>query len=359
MSKVILLALLFPLAMGCSDALPSDFAFNATVSLSRPGAFRKVMDAIAAAPSGSESRYYIHVEAGVYQEIVCISKEKTNIALIGDGADVTKITMNRKVPDFETWETATFCIWNLKIIWLSSDFAYAFNESVYGDGFMAQFIAFENPAGEGNQAVALLSEADQSSFYRCRFLGYHDTLYAKAGAQFYRECDIYGTVDFIFGHAAAVFQLCHLYALPAASEMITFTAQGNKNDGKKSGFVIHNCTLTTAPRARVPGSKNEFNGAYLGRPWTSLSTVIVMQSFLDSFINPAGWLEWPGHSTSTVTYREYLNSGPGAATGGRVPWPGYKVLSQPSDAMPFTVGQFIVGDSWLPETGIPFTSGLF
>nr|XP_027073575.1 pectinesterase-like [Coffea arabica] len=150
------------------------------------------MDAIASAPIQSQSRYYIHVEAGIYEEIVEVWGNKTNIALIGDGENLTKITMNRRFPEFKTYKTATV--------------------SVKGYRFMAKYITFENSAGEGSQAVALMSESDQSSFYRCSFLGYQDTLYAKSGKQFYKECDIYGTVDFVFGDAAAVFQSCNLYA---------------------------------------------------------------------------------------------------------------------------------------------------
>ena len=83
--------------------------FNATVSKTRPGAYRKIMDAIASAPIQSQSRYYIHVEAGIYEEIVEVWGNKTNIALIGDGENLTKITMNRRFPEFKTYETATVC----------------------------------------------------------------------------------------------------------------------------------------------------------------------------------------------------------------------------------------------------------
>ncbi|XP_027114109.2 pectinesterase-like [Coffea arabica] len=309
--------------------------FNATVSKTRHGAYRRIMDAIASLPIQSQSRYFIHVEADIYVEIVEVWANKTNIALIGDGANVTKITINRRVPEFQTNETATL--------------------SVKGDRFMAKYITFENSAGEGTQAVALMSLSDGSSFYRCTFLGFHDTLCAHFGRQFYKECDIYGTVDFVFGNAAAVFQTCNLYArLP--NRVITFTAQGKKSRYERSGFVIQNSTLTAAPD--LQSNKSQVH-AFLGRPWFAWSTVIVMQSFLDSIIDPAGWYEWPGHRTDELTYREYGNWGPGAGTGRRISWAGYKALNQSKEVIPFTVSKFIQGDSWIPESGIPYTSGLY
>ena len=69
--------------------------FNATVSKIRPGAYRRIMDAIASAPIQSQSRYFIHVKAGIYVEIVEVWVNKTNIALIGDGENVTKITYGK------------------------------------------------------------------------------------------------------------------------------------------------------------------------------------------------------------------------------------------------------------------------
>jgi pectinesterase len=34
------------------------------------------------------------------------------------------------------------------------------------------------------------------------------------------------------------------------------------------------------------------------------------------------------------------------------------VLNSTADAANFTVGNMVLGDFWLPQTGVPFTSGL-
>lgn len=98
---------------------------------------------------------------------------------------------------------------------------------------------------------------------------------------------------------------------------------------------------------------------YLGRPWKEYSRTVFLQSYLDTLVDPAGWLEWDGNfALKTLYYGEYKNTGPGSSTSGRVNWGGYHVITSSSEASKFTVGNFIAGSSWLPATNVPFTAGL-
>ena len=227
-----------------------------------------------------------------------------------------------------------------------------------GNGFIAKGITFRNTAGAAShQAVAMLFTSDRSVFYKCDFEGYQYTLCLQAGKQFYKECDIYGTVDFIFGNdAAAVLQNCTIYARNAINtSTIVITAQGRTNPEASSGIIIHNSKVIGAPGFNPSSVK-----AYLGRPWKNYSRTVFMKTSLDSFINPAGWMEWEGSPKfdDTLFYAEYANSGPGSNTVHRVNWKGYHVFTHESQAKPFTVKNFIDGNSWIHNTGVPFDSGL-
>lgn len=57
------------------------------------------------------------------------------------------------------------------------------------------------------QALAAMISGDKTLFYKCGFFGFQDTLWAVEGRQFYKKCTIQGAIDFIFGHAQAVFQV--------------------------------------------------------------------------------------------------------------------------------------------------------
>ncbi|MED6122645.1 hypothetical protein PIB30_041749 [Stylosanthes scabra] len=305
---------------------------NVVVAKDGSGKYTTVSAAVNAAPSGS-SRYVIYVKAGVYNEQVQI--KGSNIMLVGDGIGKTVITGSKSVGGGSTtFNSATV--------------------AVTGDGFIAQDITFRNTAGAANhQAVALRSGSDLSVFYRCGFEGFQDTLYVYSDRQFYRECDIYGTVDFIFGNAATVLQNCNIYARNAPQNTVTVTAQGRTDPNQNTGIIIHNSKIVAAS-----GLSSSVK-SYLGRPWKQYSRTVVMKTYLDSLINPAGWLPWSGNfALNTLYYAEYANTGPGSSTSNRVTWKGYHVLTSASQATPFTVGNFIAGNSWLPSTGVPFTSGL-
>ncbi|CAN6468686.1 unnamed protein product [Victoria cruziana] len=300
------------------------------------GKYRTIGEAIAAAPAntGSNGYYVINVKAGLYQEYVTIPKSKKYIMLVGDGIGKTIITGNRNVVDGSTtFNSATL--------------------AVLGEGFVAIGITVRNTAGPAkHQAVAVRNGADLSTFYKCSFEGYQDTLYTYSMRQFFRECDIYGTVDFIFGNAAVVFQNCNIYArLPMSKQFNTVTAQGRSDPNQNTGISIINCNVAAA--SDLAGHSDV--RTYLGRPWKQYSRTVFIQSNLGSLINPAGWAPWSGDfALKTLYYGEYNNRGPGAATGGRVKWAGFHVMSS-TDASRFTVSNFIQGGNWLPKTTVPFS----
>ena len=225
--------------------------------------------------------------------------------------------------------------------------------------FIARGIAFKNTAGPlRGQAVALRSASDLSVFYRCAIQGYQDTLMVHSQRQFYRECYIYGTIDFIFGNAAVVFQNCLIYVRrPLKGQVNVITAQGRNDPYQNTGITIQNSQVRAAPDLKpVVGSFK----TYLGRPWMQYSRTVFIQTYLDSLISPVGWLAWErsGFAQRTLYYGEYKNFGPGSSTRYRVRWPGFHVITSPNVALRFSVGGLIAGTSWLPATGVPFTPGL-
>uniref|UniRef100_A0A0E0JPP4 Pectinesterase n=1 Tax=Oryza punctata TaxID=4537 RepID=A0A0E0JPP4_ORYPU len=304
------------------------------------GKYTTIKEAVDAAPDGGKSRYVIYVKKGVYKENLEVGKKKRELMIVGDGMDQTVITGSRNVVDGSTtFNSATLAL--------------------SGDGIILQDLKVENTAGaEKQQAVALRVSADRAVINRCRLDGYQDTLYAHQLRQFYRDCTVSGTVDFVFGNAAAVLQGCVLTARrPAQNQKNAVTAQGRTDPNQNTGTSIHRCRVVPAPDL-APVAR-QFP-TFLGRPWKEYSRTVYMLSYLDSHVDPRGWLEWNGadFALKTLFYGEYQNQGPGAGTAGRVKWPGYHVITDQSVAMQFTVGQFIQGGNWLKSTGVNYNEGL-
>lgn len=234
------------------------------------------------------------------------------------------------------------------------------NAAAIGRGFTCKNMGFENTAGpNGHQAVALRVQSEMSAFFNCRIEGFQDTLYAHSGRQFYRNCIISGTVDFIFGDASSLIQnSLILVRKPNDNQFNAVTAQGKKDIKQPTGIVIQNCRI--APDRTLIPDRLRIK-SYLGRPWKQFSTTVVMQSTIDDLIQPEGWKPWDntGFGLNTCYYAEFANRGPGAVTTNRVKWKGFRVINN-IEASRFTAEQFLERDAlkWLSNIGIEYTSGL-
>nr|XP_012574389.1 probable pectinesterase/pectinesterase inhibitor 12 isoform X2 [Cicer arietinum] len=267
------------------------------------GNFSTINDALNFAPNNSMIRIVIYVKEGVYDENVEIPSYKSNIVMLGDGSDATVITGNRSVVDgWTTFRSATL--------------------AVSGDGFLARDIAFVNRAGpEKHQAVALRVNADLTAFYRCAIYGYQDTLYVHSFRQFYRECDIYGTIDFIFGNAAVVLQECNIISrMPLPDQFTVITAQSRDNPDEYTGISIQNCSILATDELYSNSSRIK---SYLGRPWRVYSRTVFIESYIDDFIDQKGWTKWSNDQDLDTLFYE-----------------------------------FISGDEWLEYTSVPYDDGI-
>ncbi|KAL9240389.1 hypothetical protein vseg_014614 [Gypsophila vaccaria] len=310
------------------------------VSKDRFSRYKTIQSAIdAAARSNVRGRKVIHVRRGVYMENIYVGPYNNDITLIGDGMRKTIVTGSRSVRSgYTTYNSAT--------------------AGVDGLRFIARDITFRNTAGpENGQAVALRSGSDLSVFYKCAFFGYQDTLFVHSQRQFYKMCYIYGTIDIIFGNAAAVFQNCMIIVRkPIWGQANVITAQGRADPNQNTGIVIHSSRIMADSDLLKMGRSVT---TYLGRPWQQYSRTIIMKTYIGPLVDSAGWMPWNGNKfLDTLYYAEYANFGPGSKVRRRVRWGGFHVIKNPGVASLFTVGRFIAGQTWLPTTGIPFSAGL-
>lgn len=261
--------------------------YDYVVAQDGSGDFFTVQEAVNAVPDFRKNvRTTILVRKGTYKEKIIIPESKINISLIGeDGTILTNDDFANKKNVFgENMGTS------------GSSSCY-----IYAPDFYAENIAFENSSGPVGQAVACFVSADRVYFKNCRFLGFQDTLYtySKQSRQYYEDCYIEGTVDFIFGWSTAVFNRCHIH-----SKRDGYVTAPSTDKGKKYGYVFYNCKLTAEPEATK---------VYLSRPWRPYAQAVFIRCELGKHILPVGWNNWgKKENEKTVFYAEYESRGEGA-----------------------------------------------
>ncbi len=268
-----------------------------TVAKDGTAKYKTIQEALDAVPYNNNKRIVIQIKEGVYNELVTVDARKHFITLKGSGRDKTIIYYNNHAgtrlengDTLNTWTcAATF---------------------IYGNDFRAEDISFQNNAGmKAGQAVAVRVEGTRAAFLHCDFKGFQDVLFLSGNGskQYFKNCNIEGTTDFIFGASTALFDSCHIH-----SKKNSHVTAASTNSIIPYGFVFRNCTLT---------ADSGINKVSLGRPWSPAASVTYLNCWLGAHIIPEGWNNWKNPSNElTARYAEYNSVGPGANSVARVSW---------------------------------------
>lgn len=296
---------------------------NFIVAADGSGDFTSVQEAINQIPDFRANETIVFIKEGIYKEKLILPASKTNVTIVGESVDNTILTYN----DFAS--KPNLFGENMGTTGSSSFF-------IFGNNFTARNITFENSSGPVGQAVAVRASGDKLIFDNCKFLGFQDTLYPNESGsrQYYRNCYIEGTVDFIFGWATVWFEGCEIFCKTSG-----YITAASTNQGVNHGFVFNNCRITgDAPAGAV----------YLGRPWRDYAQTVFLNCFMSEVIHPNGWHNWnKPHAEKTAFYAEFGSYGPGAGDDStRVKW---SHLLSAKESKKYSVASVLGGDDgWNP-----------
>lgn len=288
------------------------------VDINGTGNFQNIQQAIdsvrAFNPAG---RVTIFIKKGVYKEKIEIPTYICNVLLVGEDRDNTIINYNDQA---NINKMGTFKTYTLKIC---------------GNDIRLENLTVENTADEKGQAVALHVEGDRAVFVNCRFLGNQDTVYTgkQNARQYFENCYIEGTTDFIFGPSTVWFEKCTLFC-----KRNSYITAASTPENIKYGYIFNNCKVLLA---------GGVNAVYLGRPWRAYAMTLFMNCSLPIGIRPVGWDNWKNEANEkTARFMEFNNTGEGSDTSGRT-WS--KVLTA-KEAGKYTVEEVMKGyDGWKPS----------
>lgn len=283
------------------------------------GDYKFIQDAIDASRAFTPKRLTIFIRNGIYKEKLNIPAWVTDISLIGENVDSTIITFDDHAGRDKM---GTFDSWSVRI---------------QGNNINVENITIENSAGPVGQAVALHVEGDRLVFRNCRFLGDQDTIFAsgEGSQQYYVDCYIEGTTDFIFGPATALFENCEI-----RSKKNSYITAASTPNWVAYGYVFKNCRLT---------AEEGVDQVYLGRPWRDYARTVFINCEMGDHIRAEGWHNWSRpEAEATTFYAEYGSEGAGAANGGRVAWS--HQLSE-EEAAEYTIENIFAGNAEDINTG--------
>lgn len=282
------------------------------------GHFRNIQQAIdsvrAFDPKGEMT---IFIKKGVYKEKLILPTYLTNVRLLGEDKDQTIINYDdhANIDKMGTFRTYSFLL--------------------QGNDIIVENLTVENSSAQLGQAVALHVEGDRIIFRNCRFLGHQDTIYLGRGGmrQYFENCYIEGTTDFIFGPSTAWFENCQIVC-----KRNSYITAANTPEDIKYGYIFNNCKIEL---------QSGVDKMYLGRPWRAYAMTLFMNTEMPKGINPLGWDNWRNpENEKTARYMEYNNRGEGASTAGRVNW--VKILTK-QQAAEYTIENVLKGsDNWNP-----------
>jgi pectinesterase len=311
-------AVVFLLLQGAAQTSnPQQYKYIFTVAKDGSGDYKYIQDAIDAMRVFPLHPITLYIKNGVYNEKIELPANNTDVTFIGESVEKTIITFN----DYSgRGKLTTFT---------------SFTAKISGNRFVAENITFANSAGSVGQAVALYVDVDKAVFRNCRFLGNQDTIYAAGenARQYFVNCYIEGTTDFIFGPSTAVFQHCTI-----KGKSDSYITAANTTQGKKFGFVFLDCTIIADSAVKK---------LYFGRPWRAYARTAFLRCRLPKEIAPEGWNNWGNpENEKTVLYAEYKNTGEGADAKKRVTWT--RQLSE-REAKEFTVENIFSNSSLTPQ----------
>ena len=293
---------------------------NDTIIVARDGTgdYRNLQEAFDQISAFRHEPTVIFIKKGVYKEKLVLHSWLQNMTLIGEDRDQTIITWDdhAKINNMGTFRTYSLLI--------------------QGNTITFENLTVENNAAQLGQAVAVHVEGDKIIFRNCRLLGNQDTLYTghEGSRQYFVNCYIEGTTDFIFGPSTCWFEACTIFC-----KKNSYITAASTPQNQEYGYIFNHCKITLS---------DSVDKMYLGRPWRPYAMTLLMNCEIPQGVHPEGWHNWgKEENEKTARYMEYNNKGDGASKVKRVKWA--KILTS-KEAEKYTLANVMKGcDGWTPN----------
>lgn len=250
----------------------------------------------------------VHLSKGVYYQKTEILK--SGLTIVGEGED-TVITYDdyaRKIhsdgKEYNTFRTYTLAVCGdrVKLSNLTIENSNSRPEqvgqcvalSVHAKEFYA-----ENVTLKSTQDTLFLAPFPEDLVIRYAGFIPHRQLYMEGNSSpLFRNCKIYGTVDFIFGGASAYFKNCELISL-ADNRGIGYVCAPSHSLAQSAGFNFIDCKFLTDGAAA--------SSCALARPWRDFGKCAFINCELGEHIDSRLFDKWNDTSRDKTARFLYYN----------------------------------------------------
>jgi pectin methylesterase-like acyl-CoA thioesterase len=261
---------------------------NLTVAHDGAGDFATLQGAADWVPQNNTLKRTITIQPGVYRDNTTFAQNRNNVTIIGAGANRQAVQLFYPYPAFASGSGAG-------TLRLESSTIYVRNLTIDNAVYLNyNGVTFAGPI------QTVITTGNRLIFDNVLIKGGQDTLYTISGIAYFNRCEIWGSVDFIYGAALAVFDQCDIVEIRDSGGPITAP---NTALAAPYGMVFLNCDFPRALTANgYPYNVGTGNTTFQ-RPWRQDGYTAIINCALGSQMSTKGWAEW-GNRHTTCRARE-------------------------------------------------------
>lgn len=267
-------------ASGPATPTVSSGPTNITVGLDGTGEFATLQGALDWVPQNNTLKRTIAVRPGVYRDFAILNQSRNRVTIMGTGADREDVQIIYPYPSGSRAATLSLQVSDVYVRNITLDnLVYLTNNGVTWAGPIN--VVFTS----GSRVV----------FDHVLMKGGQDTLYANSGSCYFNRCEVWGSTDFIYGGALAVFDQCDIVEIKSGGGPITAPSTPY---GAPYGLVFLDCTF---PRALIAnGYPYDVSTASttFQRPWRQDGSTAIINCSIGAQFTTKGWSEWSGRETT-------------------------------------------------------------
>jgi pectin methylesterase-like acyl-CoA thioesterase len=268
---------------------------NLTVGLDGAGDFATLQGASDWVPQNNALHRTITIQPGTYHDNTCFLQGRSYVTVTGattNRNDVQIMCPSASYASPSTGNGATLIVGSN-----NEDFRnFTLDNQVYLTN------SLDNYAGAfAGRLLVLITTCDRMVFDNVIIKGGQDTYYAT-GSGYFHNCEIWGSVDFIYGSAVLVFDTCNIVEIRNTGGVCSAP---NTAYAQPYGINFLNCTF---PQALIsngyPYDVGTANTSFQ-RAWGQDGYTAVINCAIGNHISAAGWTSFGYGGENTCRAREY------------------------------------------------------